>query len=58
LILKRGFASNLWKHQENQSNLRNTGGSKRKRDKTNLEIGLGLLLKFKAKKNKANESHN
>jgi hypothetical protein len=31
------------------SNLLNTGGSKRKRDKTNLEIGLGLLLKFQSK---------
>jgi hypothetical protein len=37
-----GFASNLRKSHENISNLLNTGGSKRKRDKTNLEIGLGL----------------
>jgi hypothetical protein len=47
--LKRGFASNLWKNHKNASNLLNTGGSKRKRDKTNLEIGLGLLLKFQSK---------
>jgi hypothetical protein len=44
-----GFASNLRKSHENTSNLLNTGGSKRKRDKTNLEIGLGLLLKFQKK---------
>jgi hypothetical protein len=39
LILKRGFASNIRKHQENQSNLRNTKGSKRYRGigKTNQE---------------------
>jgi hypothetical protein len=46
LILKRIFASNLWKNHENISNLLNTRGSKRKRDKTNLEIGSGLLLMF------------
>jgi hypothetical protein len=34
---------------ENTSNRLNTGGSKRKRDKTNLKIGLGLLLKFQSK---------
>jgi hypothetical protein len=44
-----GFASNLRKSHESTSNLLNTGGSKRKRDKTNLEIGLGLLLKFQNK---------
>jgi hypothetical protein len=44
-----GFASNLRKSHEKTSNLLNTGGSKRKRDKTNLEIGLGLLLKFQNK---------
>jgi hypothetical protein len=43
-----GFASNIRKSHEHISNLLNTGGSKRKRDKTNLEIGLGLL---------SNESH-
>jgi hypothetical protein len=44
-----GFASNLRKRYESTSNLLNTGGSKRMRDKTNLEIGLGLLLKFQNK---------
>jgi hypothetical protein len=32
------FASNLRKSHENTSNLLNTGDSKRKRDKTSLEI--------------------
>jgi hypothetical protein len=35
---------------QNTSNLPNTGGSQRKRDKTNLEIGVSLLLKFQSKK--------
>jgi hypothetical protein len=33
LILKRGFASNIWKNYENISNLLNTEGGKRMRDK-------------------------
>jgi hypothetical protein len=37
----------------NASNLLNTGGSKRKRDEINLEIGLGLLLKFQSKEEKS-----
>jgi hypothetical protein len=44
-----GFASNLRKSHESTSNLQNIKGSKRKRDKTNLLIGLGLLLKFQRK---------
>jgi hypothetical protein len=33
LILKRGFASNIWENYENISNLLNTEGGKRMRDK-------------------------
>jgi hypothetical protein len=33
LILKRGFASNIWEYYENISNLLNTEGGKRMRDK-------------------------
>jgi hypothetical protein len=44
-----GFASNIRKSHEITSNPLNTGGSKRKRDKTNLDVGLGLLLKFQNK---------
>jgi hypothetical protein len=49
-VLKRfAIASNLRKSHESTSNLLNTGGSKRKRDKTNVEIGSGLLLMFQNK---------
>jgi hypothetical protein len=48
--LKRfGFVCYLRKSHEGTSNILNTGGTKRKRDKTNIEIGLGLLLKFQNK---------
>jgi hypothetical protein len=44
-----GFVCYLRKSHEGTSNILNTGGTKRKRDKTNIEIGLGLLLKFQNK---------
>jgi hypothetical protein len=44
-----GFASNLRKTHESTTNLLNTRDSKRKRNKTNLETRLGLLLKFQNK---------
>jgi hypothetical protein len=47
--LEKGFLHLIYGRTINASNLLNTGGSKRKRDKTNLEIGLGLLLKFPSK---------
>jgi hypothetical protein len=44
-----GFAANLRKTHESTTNLLNTIDSKRKRNKTNLETRLGLLLKFQNK---------
>jgi hypothetical protein len=50
LTLKKGFASNLLGHH---LVYRTPEVARERKGRTNLEIGLGLLLKFKVKKNVA-----
>jgi hypothetical protein len=56
-LARFAFASNLRKRHESTFNLLNTECRKRKRDKTNIEVGLFFCGSSKTKKNKANECH-